>query len=94
MTCFSSIAQAQFRAGIQGTVTDVSGAVISGATITIVSIETGREQKTVSSGDGFYRVTGLQPGNYRVIAEREGFKRRVLENVTIGAEATEGVDLA
>lgn len=94
MVCFTSIAYAQFRAGVQGTVTDVSGAVVPGATVTIVSIETGREQKTVSSSDGFYRVTGLQPGKYRVIAEREGFKRRVLENVTVGAEATEGVDIA
>jgi hypothetical protein len=86
-------AYAQYGAGIQGTVTDKTGAVIPGAKITITSLETRRTQQTVASGEGFYRFSSLPPGKYKLIAERDGFKKTELESVTIGAEQLTGVDL-
>src|SRR5262245_39766063 len=86
-------AAAQFKASIQGTVTDVAGAVIPGAKVIVTNKETGRELSVTTSESGFYRVSGLAPGQYKVSAEREGFKRRELQNVTIGAETEQGVDL-
>jgi len=91
---FSVAASAQFNASIQGTVTDASGAVIPEAKITITNKETGRQLNTVTSNSGFYRITGLAPGSYKVIAERDGFKRREVENVIVGAETEQGVDLS
>ena len=87
-------ASAQFKASIQGTVTDPSGAVVSGATVTVTNQETNKTQQTTTSDDGFYRVSGLAPGNYTVTAETSGFKKQVIENVIVNAEETQGINLA
>ena len=94
LVLFSSVlVQAQFKAGIQGTVTDSSGAVVPQATVIITSLETAKSQTTTTSADGFYNVTGLAPGRYKIEVERENFKRKALENVTISAETVQGVDV-
>ncbi|HKP88313.1 MAG TPA: TonB-dependent receptor [Blastocatellia bacterium] len=85
---------AQFKASIQGTVTDPSGAVVSGATVTVANQDTGKSQQTTTGDEGFYRVSGLAPGNYTVTAEVAGFKKKVLEKVIVHAEETQGIDLA
>jgi hypothetical protein len=84
---------AQFRASLQGSITDQSGAVIPNATVTLTSKETNKKQTTSTSADGFYRFSGLAPGAYSVAAEAQGFKRQSMENVTVGAEQTQGLDL-
>ncbi|MFL6215191.1 MAG: carboxypeptidase regulatory-like domain-containing protein, partial [Blastocatellia bacterium] len=89
----SLTASAQFKATIQGTVTDNSGAVVSGATVTVVNLETNKTTTTTTTDEGFYRVGGLPPGRYTVTAELTGFKRAVIENVTVQAEEPRGVDL-
>ena len=73
--------------------TDPTGAVVPGATVTITSNETRKSQTMATSGEGFYRFTGLQPGRYTVGAEKQGFQRVTLENVVVNAEQTQGVDL-
>jgi hypothetical protein len=86
-------ASAQFKASIQGTVTDPSGAIVSGATVTVTNQETGKAQQVTSGDDGFYRVTGLPPGRYSVSGEIAGFKKKVIEEVIVSAEEPRGVDL-
>ena len=83
---------AQFKASIQGTVTDSSGAVVAGATVTVVNVETNRTQQITTGDDGFYRITGLPPGHYNVTAELSGFKKKVIEGVVVSAEEPRGVD--
>ncbi len=73
-------AGAQFKAGIQGTIKDTSGAVIPGAAITVTSRETNKTYTTISGGRGFYRVDGLAPGQYTVSVEMPGFRKGVVEN--------------
>jgi hypothetical protein len=51
---------AQFRATLQGTVLDNTGAVVPGATVILTSKETNQTQQTVASEDGFYRFTGFR----------------------------------
>jgi hypothetical protein len=87
-------ASAQFKAGIQGTVTDPSGAVVPGAKVTLTSLETGKSVNTVSSADGFYRFASLAPGRYKLEVERDGFRKKELESVVVGAEAIIGVDIS
>jgi len=87
-------ASAQFRASIQGIVKDTSGAVIPEATVTVTNKETGKQQQVTASSEGFYRVSGLAPGTYTVSAEKAGYKKKVLESVTVSAEATEGLDIS
>jgi hypothetical protein len=89
----SMTANAQFKASIQGTVADAAGALIPQAKVTLTSKETGRDLQTVTSGDGFYRFTALAPGSYKLTVEHSGFKRKELENITVSAEATQGVDV-
>ena len=90
----SIVANSQFRAGLQGTVTDSSGAVVSGATVTLTSNETQRSQTVTTSDDGFYRFSSLAPGNYTLTVEQASFKKQVLEEVTVSAENVQGLDVA
>jgi Carboxypeptidase regulatory-like domain/TonB dependent receptor len=85
---------AQFNAGIQGVVTDTTGAIVPGATVKITNLETNKTQSAVTSGEGVYRISGLAPGRYKVTAEREGFRKKELESVVINAETIQGVDLS
>ncbi|MGB8510213.1 MAG: TonB-dependent receptor [Pyrinomonadaceae bacterium] len=89
----TATASAQFRAGVQGTVTDPNGAVVPGATVTLTSKETTRAQSTTTSSDGFYRFSQLAPGQYTVTIEQAGFNKSVLDNVIVSAEGTQGLDI-
>jgi uncharacterized surface anchored protein len=73
----SSVAVAQTtvaQGSIQGTVTDPSGAVVSGAKITITHKATGQVATTTSSSSGTYNSGGLIPGDYVIRVEAPGFK--------------------
>ncbi|MEK6336098.1 MAG: carboxypeptidase regulatory-like domain-containing protein [Acidobacteriota bacterium] len=87
-------ASAQFKAGIQGTVTDTAGGRVPGVAITLTNKETSKTQTVTSSDEGFYRFNQLAPGNYALTAEKSGFKKQVLENVVVSAEDVQGIDLA
>ena len=87
------VGHAQFRAGVQGTVTDSSGGTVSGATVTLLNKETNQAQKTQTSEDGFYRFSNLAPGAYTVSVEQPGFKKRVVENLQVDAESIKGQDV-
>ena len=89
----TTIAGAQFRASIQGTVTDTSGGLIPEATVTVTNKGTAKEEKVTTSNEGFYRVSALAPGSYTVSVEKTGYKKKVFENVTVNAEATQGLDI-
>lgn len=91
--CVAPLLHAQFGANLQGTVSDNSGAAIPNATVTLTNNETQRKQTATTSGDGFYRFTGLAPGTYSLSAEAKGFSRQSLKNVVVTAEQTQGVDL-
>ena len=68
---------------ITGSVTDESGAVIPGATITATRTATGETRTVVSEDNGFYRVLNISPGVYTVRCEMPGFKTIVDENVEV-----------
>src|SRR5579883_1903360 len=76
-TCFAQSDTAR----LQGTVTDPSGAVVSGATVTVTSVETSRVSTITTNEYGYYTVTALPPGHYTVAVEQKGFKKitRTLE---------------
>ena len=90
----TAIASAQFRAGVQGVVTDSAGGIVPGATVTLTNKETNQTQTTQSSDEGFYRFSALPPGLYSVSAEKEGFKKRIVDDVKVDAEAVLGQDIS
>ena len=79
-------AHAQYGASLQGTVTDTTGAVVPGATITLVDKETGRTVTAVSGDTGVFTFNELAPSKYSITLSRDGFKKKVLDNVAILAE--------
>jgi len=86
-------AQAQFRAGIQGTISDANGALVPGARVILKDLENGKTQEVTSSDEGFYRIVGLAPGRYELTVEKEGYKKSLAQNVTVAAETIQGVDV-
>ena len=86
-------ARAQYSASVQGTVTDTSGALVQGATVTVTNQATGVSQTATTSAEGFYHISALPPGKYTVTASFEGFKEKVVKDVTVSAEVVQGVDL-
>jgi outer membrane receptor protein involved in Fe transport len=89
----ATTAQAQFKAGIQGTVTDANRGLVPDAKITLAEPQTGKTQEVTSNEEGFYRILGLAPGNYVLTIEKAGYKKSVMENVVIGAENIQGIDI-
>jgi len=60
-------------AAVNGTISDSSGAVISGATIFIRNIDTGVQHSTATRSAGVYSLGDIPPGNYSAQASKDGF---------------------
>src|SRR5207248_7127706 len=71
----NALAQTTISTGsIQGTISDQSGAVVTGARVTITSKATGQALTTTSTSSGAYTSGSLIPGDYSVRVESKGFK--------------------
>lgn len=77
------LAHAQFRASIQGTVTDPTGAAIPGATLTLTDTVNGHTQTSTSNGTGVFFLNALPADSFRLVVEAKGFASKTLTNVTI-----------
>lgn len=86
-------ARAQYRASVEGTVTDSQGAAVTRANVTVINADTGVSKTTVSSAEGFYRVDGLPPGNYTVRIEAPSFEMSETTGVVVLAEQVRGVNV-
>lgn len=92
---FSGLAVAQIgMSSLVGRLTDSSGAVIPGVTVTVVHVETNFRFNATSNEEGLFRIQGLQPGKYRVTFEAAGFKRIVRESVELRTGDTVRADAA
>ena len=81
----SLMAQSLISGDLTGTVTDPSGAVVSGATVTLKSDATGATRTATSTSNGTYRFSLLQPGSYTVSVTASGFsKSEAKTSVAIG----------
>ena len=74
-----------FRGAINGTVTDPSGAVVSGADVKATQIATGALHSTVTTTDGQFAFQDLPLGAYRVTVTVKGFQQTNIDNVTVTA---------
>ena len=83
-----------FRGTILGTVTDSSGAVVSGAKVTVKNVATGLERTTQTSGDGTYSVPELPLGTYTVTITQAGFQTAVTTGVVVDVATERRVDAA
>ena len=87
------MAQSTGSATLRGTVKDPQGAIIRGATVTLMNDRTKGERQTKTSEDGSYTFTALSPGTYTLKVELQGFKTSVQSDLAIETSGTQGVDL-
>ena len=89
----SSVLYAQTSNGtVVGTVTDASGAVLPGATVTLINSGTAERKTTVSDASGNYQFVNLIPGNYKLEVENRGFKRYSREGIRVEVESSLRID--
>ena len=86
------LAAQTFRGTILGTVTDPSGAVLSGAKVTVRNLATGLERTTLTSADGSYAVPELPIGTYTVTVTQSGFQTSVISGVVVDVASERRVD--
>jgi hypothetical protein len=72
------------NATLGGTISDASGALIPGVTISATNTQTGIVTTIVSNEAGAYQLASLQPGTYKVSAELAGFQSQVYNDVALG----------
>jgi len=82
-----------FRGTVLGTVSDTSGAVVSGATVKVKNVATGQERTTQTSADGSYSAPELQIGTYTVTVSQSGFQTSVTRVVTVDVAEERRVDV-
>jgi hypothetical protein len=92
LTAVKSFAQLSTTATINGTVTDPSGAVVSGATVTVTNTDTNTPTVTSSNSDGSYVVPGLAVGTYSVSVTRDGFQTYTVSGIQLHPAVTETVN--
>jgi hypothetical protein len=91
----SSAALAQAgRGGVNGLVTDPTGAIVPGARVTVVNHATGVAQHTVTTAAGLYSYVSLTPGVYVVTASQKGFESVAQDNVTVSVDQVSVVNIA
>jgi Carboxypeptidase regulatory-like domain/TonB dependent receptor len=74
---------AQFSSGIEGTVTDASGAAVPGATIRLRNLNTATEQTIKSSGAGYYRFNALPAAPFELTVSSPGFETVVQQGIQL-----------
>src|SRR6202021_1285419 len=87
-----SLLHAQGLSGMTGTVTDSSGAVVPEAKVTVTNTGTNVVHTAVTTSQGTYFITDLNPGTYTVKIEKEGFKTEVLQAVNVFVSQTATAD--
>ena len=73
---------------IQGTVADAAGALVAGATVTVVNDSTAYSRSVTSATDGSYAFTELAPGHYHINVTKDGFKTQTQQNVELHTAST------
>ena len=90
----SFVGWAEASAGtIQGTLTDESGAILPGVTVTLTHEETGETRNAVTNDRGLYRFLGLASGTYTLVAELSGFSSYRREGIEIRSGTAGRIDV-
>ena len=86
-------ASGQTTAGLNGVVTDASGAVVQGARVSVNNVDTGIRREAVTNESGLYEFPLLQPGTYSLTAQKEGFKQTTQSGIRLEVNQVARIDL-
>src|SRR6202048_5201343 len=89
--CSPSPAQAVYGS-IAGRVTDISGAIVKGALVTVTDLGTSESRISVTTSDGDYRIVNLVPGNYRIEVKMPGFKLFSWDHIEVRNDSVVRID--
>jgi hypothetical protein len=89
--CLSS-GFAQTNGRICGHVVDSSQSTIPAAAVTAENPTTGRQRRAVTDQDGYYSISDVSIGAYRVKAEKDGFQTGVTSEIVVGVAESARVD--
>ena len=84
----TALAWAQATAELNGRVTDESGAVLPGVSVTVTQTDTGFTRTTVTDGEGGYSLPNLPTGPYRLEIALQGFRTYVQTGIVLQVGAT------
>jgi len=84
---------AQVSASLFGTVSDPSGAAVSGATVTAKNVDTGFVRSTTTDAEGRYALSALPVGRYQLSAQKSGFAEEIRKGIQLAVGQDAGVDL-
>lgn len=90
----SAKAQTGGEAGIQGTVTDSTGAIIPNATVTAINTATAVATTRQTTGDGLYTISPILPGTYTVTVKAAGFATYSQQNLPVDAIRLTGLNIS
>src|SRR5262249_48170047 len=93
LVAFSANAQTS-RGTVTGTVLDRTGAVISGASVTLTGVETGVRLSTNSNDAGVYRFDAVDPGTYDLTVSLPGFRTYLNKHIAVEANRATTIDPA
>lgn len=91
---FCAASWAQDTGSIIGTVTDPSGAAVSGADVTVTSVEQGTSQTAKTNSSGEYLFAALRAGKYDISVSASGFKKYEAKSVVLRVADKSRVDIA
>src|SRR5258708_30576762 len=80
-------------ATLRGVVTDPTGAVISGATVTATNPSTGITKVAKAAADGSYQIPALPPGSYQVTIEVTGFSQEIIKALELSVGQSTAFDV-
>ena len=83
-----------FYGSIVGTVTDATGAVVPGGTVSLTNLGTAERKTAVTDSAGNYQFVNLVPGRYRVDVEQSGFKHFRRDEILVEVRAAVRIDAA
>jgi hypothetical protein len=83
LQCAIAISAQETTASVTGQITDSSGAVLSGAEITVTNLSTHEERKAKSSDEGYYSLTLIPPGIYDMAVTMQGFKEYIDKGIEL-----------
>src|SRR5260221_5659794 len=91
----TTLVQAQYRTSIQGVVTDSTGTVVPGATLTLTNPATNEKQVRVSDASGVFNFNALPASvAFQLEVEAQGFQKKVLDNVNLIPEQANALNVA
>src|SRR4051812_15058246 len=81
--CTLSVIGQTNKGSLSGTVSDANAGLVPGATVTLTNLGTNQSVTTTTSDSGAYSFNQLDPVNYRITVEAQGFKKGIVETIKI-----------